>query len=189
MEPLLEAVIALAKAPSREAFAEKFPILTKILLQKKPVEKPVEAPRVVQKAKPGFMEPRAFAMWLHQNDMLADSVLEQWKAMERQSPCKIRVPPKAEAKPRGDFSVWVGQVDYNVTEDQLKNHFAGCGNVVSCTIAKDKDTGNPRGHGYVGFGEDGARAVEEALKLDGSELGGRNIQVARVKGKGGPPRN
>ena len=77
-----------------------------------------------------------------------------------------------------------------MTEKQLRDHFAGCGNVVSCTIAKDKDTGKPMGYGYVGFGEDGgAEAVEEALKLDGSELGGRNIQVARVKGKGGPPRN
>lgn len=71
-------------------------------------------------------------------------------------------------------SVYVGNVDYGCTPEELQQHFQGCGTVNRVTILTDK-FGNPKGFAYVEFLEpDG---VEASLLLDGSELRGRQIKV------------
>ena len=233
--PLLRAVLALAKAPSREAFAEKFPIVAKILHRQESVEVvPVEPPRVFQVDKTSFMEPRAFAMWLDQRGMLAESVSAQWKAMHPQRSCKVTAPPARvrenkpdpeppqanaggepareeapvenkpdpestdanaggkparAAPPSEQLSIWVGNVDIGVTVDQLKAHFEPCGAIKRCTIPTDRTTNKPKEFAYVEFEEQGGdEAVENALKLSGSELGGRRIRVNRKRAYGGKGR-
>jgi len=43
-------------------------------------------------------------------------------------------------------SVFVGNVDYAVTPDELQKHFASCGTILRVTILCDKVTGNPKGY-------------------------------------------
>lgn len=72
-------------------------------------------------------------------------------------------------------SVYVGNVDYAVTPEELQMHFQACGTVNRVTILTDR-SGNPKGFAYVEFLE--PEAVQHALLLDGSDLHGRTIKVS-----------
>lgn len=73
-------------------------------------------------------------------------------------------------------SVYVGNVDYEVTHNQLGEHFAGCGPVLRATIPKNRaDNNHPKGYGYVEFGD--VEAMRAALKLNETVLNGRVINV------------
>lgn len=71
-------------------------------------------------------------------------------------------------------SVYVGNVDYACTPEELQAHFQECGTVNRVTILTDR-TGNPKGFAYVEFLE--IDAIESACLLDGTELKGRAIKV------------
>eukprot|EP00322_Chrysochromulina_rotalis_P007206 CAMPEP_0115865874 /NCGR_PEP_ID=MMETSP0287-20121206/19948_1 /TAXON_ID=412157 /ORGANISM="Chrysochromulina rotalis, Strain UIO044" /LENGTH=259 /DNA_ID=CAMNT_0003320403 /DNA_START=89 /DNA_END=869 /DNA_ORIENTATION=- len=90
-------------------------------------------------------------------------------------------------------SVYVGQVDYSATPEELQEHFAGCGTVNRVTIICDK-FGSPKGFAYIEFAD--AESVEPAVQLHDSEFKGRQLKVVakrtnvfgyggRGKGKGG----
>uniref|UniRef100_A0A0D9VL99 RRM domain-containing protein n=1 Tax=Leersia perrieri TaxID=77586 RepID=A0A0D9VL99_9ORYZ len=82
----------------------------------------------------------------------------------------------AEAKEQVDSrSVYVGNVDYACTPEEVQQHFQACGTVNRVTILTDK-FGQPKGFAYVEFLEQ--EAVQEALNLNESELHGRQIKVA-----------
>lgn len=73
-------------------------------------------------------------------------------------------------------SVYVGNVDYEVTHNQLGEHFAGCGPVLRATIPKNRaDNNHPKGYGYVEFGD--VDTMRAALKLSETVLNGRVINV------------
>lgn len=82
---------------------------------------------------------------------------------------------KAEADSR---SVYVGNVDYACTPEELQQHFAQCGTVNRVTILTDK-FGNPKGFAYVEFLE--VDAVQNAVLLDNSELRARQIKVSQKR--------
>ncbi|XWS44959.1 hypothetical protein CRYUN_Cryun15aG0094700 [Craigia yunnanensis] len=71
-------------------------------------------------------------------------------------------------------SVFVGNVDYACTPEEVQQHFQSCGTVSRVTIPTDK-YGQPKGFAYVEFLE--AEAVQEALVLNESELHGRQLKV------------
>ena len=71
-------------------------------------------------------------------------------------------------------SVFVGNVDYACTPEEVQQHFQSCGTVNRVTILTDK-FGQPKGFAYVEFVE--AEAVQEALLLNESELHGRQLKV------------
>lgn len=71
-------------------------------------------------------------------------------------------------------SVYVGNVDYSCTPEELQAHFQNCGTLQRVTILTDK-LGNPKGYAYVEFLE--ADAVEAACLLEDSELKGRKLKV------------
>lgn len=71
-------------------------------------------------------------------------------------------------------SVFVGNVDYACTPEEVQQHFQSCGTVNRVTILTDK-FGQPKGFAYVEFVE--AEAVQEALLLSESELHGRQLKV------------
>lgn len=80
--------------------------------------------------------------------------------------------------------LFVGNLGYSVSEDELKNTFAPYGAVVSASIVLDRETGNSRGFGFVEYADaDNARRAMESL--DGFELHGRNlsVNVARERGQ------
>lgn len=68
-------------------------------------------------------------------------------------------------------SIYIGQVDYEATVDELKAHFAACGTIHRVTILCDKFTGKAKGFAYIEFVE--KSAVENALKLDDTPFKGR----------------
>jgi len=84
-------------------------------------------------------------------------------------------------------NIYVGNLDFNVSEDELRQAFSAYGQVDNVTILKDRDTGQPRGFGFVEMAND-----EEAMKaingMNGAQLGSRalNVNEARPKvNKGG----
>eukprot|EP01039_Chlorochromonas_danica_P006603 gene6603-7296_t len=91
-----------------------------------------------------------------------------------------------------ESSIYVGQVDYQATAEELQAHFAPCGTINRVTIICDKITGHPKGFAYVEFAE--KDSVEKALKLDDSTFKGRqlkvlpkrhNVPLGRGAGRGG----
>eukprot|EP01026_Neomeris_dumetosa_P005646 TRINITY_DN1164_c0_g1_i1.p4 TRINITY_DN1164_c0_g1~~TRINITY_DN1164_c0_g1_i1.p4 ORF type:complete len:229 (+),score=50.33 TRINITY_DN1164_c0_g1_i1:1992-2678(+) len=71
-------------------------------------------------------------------------------------------------------SLYIGNVDYNATPEELQQHFQSCGTVNRVTILTDK-FGNPKGYAYLEFLE--PDAIENALLLNGTELRGRELKV------------
>jgi len=78
-------------------------------------------------------------------------------------------------KHSGDFKMYVGNISFNSSEEDLYELFETLGPVGDAVLVRD-DTGRPRGFGFVTMRnkEDGEKALEE---LDGSDLNGRNISV------------
>ncbi|MBN3319840.1 PABP2 protein, partial [Atractosteus spatula] len=72
-------------------------------------------------------------------------------------------------------SVYVGNVDYGATADELEIHFNGCGPVNRVTILCDKFTGHPKGFAYIEFSE--RDSVKTAMALDETLFRGRVIKV------------
>ncbi|VDP15779.1 unnamed protein product [Soboliphyme baturini] len=72
-------------------------------------------------------------------------------------------------------SVYVGNVDYGATAEELEAHFHGCGSINRVTILCDKYTGHPKGFAYIEFAD--KDSVQTALALDDSLFRGRQIKV------------
>ncbi|XP_047982251.1 polyadenylate-binding protein 2-like isoform X1 [Salvia hispanica] len=72
-------------------------------------------------------------------------------------------------------SIFVGNVDYSCTPEEVQQHFQSCGTVNRVTIRTNK-YGQPKGYAYVEFLE--TEAVEQALLLTESELHGRQLKVS-----------
>ncbi|KKF95454.1 Polyadenylate-binding protein 2 [Ceratocystis platani] len=72
-------------------------------------------------------------------------------------------------------SVFVGNVDYSASPEDIQAHFQGCGPINRVTILLDKFTGQPKGYAYVEFSE--PSHVAQALVLNESIFKDRNIKV------------
>lgn len=72
--------------------------------------------------------------------------------------------------------LFVGNLDFKVTENDLQDAFAAHGTVVEANLVTDRDTGRPRGFGFVTMSspEEAQKAIEA---LNGKPLGGRTIAV------------
>lgn len=83
-------------------------------------------------------------------------------------------------------NIFVGNLNYAATEDEVRQLFEQFGTVDRVSLITDRDTGRPRGFGFVEMpnDEEGDRAIEE---LNGVDLGGRtlNINEARPRQGGG----
>lgn len=85
-------------------------------------------------------------------------------------------PMSAEEKMEADArSIYVGNVDYSATAQELEAHFHGCGSINRVTILCDKFSGHPKGFAYVEFGD--KDSVQTAMALDDSLFKGRQIKV------------
>lgn len=74
-------------------------------------------------------------------------------------------------------SIFVGNLTYDMKEEELWGHFQDCGELEGVRLVRDRDTGMGKGFGYVLF--ESTDAVQLALKLDNSVLMGRKIRVKR----------
>jgi RNA recognition motif-containing protein len=82
--------------------------------------------------------------------------------------------------------LYVGNLSYNTTEEDLRTLFSSYGAISSLNIINDRDTGRPKGFGFVEMGsEQEARAAINGL--NGREVDGRQIKVNEANDR--PPRN
>ncbi|XP_032087335.1 embryonic polyadenylate-binding protein 2 [Thamnophis elegans] len=103
-------------------------------------------------------------------------------------------------------SIYVGNVDYGGTAEELESYFNSCGQINRVTILCDKFSGHPKGYAYIEFAEQSA--LKAALELDEGTFRGRIIKVlpkrtnfpgisstdrggsrGRFRGRGAPPRH
>ena len=81
--------------------------------------------------------------------------------------------------------IYVGNLPFSSTEDSVNQLFAQYGTVVSVNLITDRETGRPRGFGFVEM-EDGA---DEAISaLDNQDFEGRNLKVNEAKPREQRPR-
>jgi RNA recognition motif-containing protein len=76
--------------------------------------------------------------------------------------------------------LYVGNLAWGVTDDDLQNMFAEYGSVASAVVITDRETGRSRGFGFVEL-EDGAEQAIEAL--NGQEMQGRPLRVNEAQSK------
>lgn len=81
--------------------------------------------------------------------------------------------------------LYVGNLSFNTTEDELRNVFGAYGEVHSVALITDRETGRLRGFGFVEMDDEGAKAAIQGI--DGTEVGGRTLKVneAQDKPRGG----
>jgi len=79
--------------------------------------------------------------------------------------------------------MYVGNLSFDTTKEELETLFGQHGEVTDVHLPTDRDTGRPRGFGFVTM--DSAGAMESAIEnIDGTEFGGRTLKVNEAR-----PRN
>ena len=77
--------------------------------------------------------------------------------------------------------LYVGNLPYNISDDQLRDVFARFGTPDSARVITDRDTGQSKGFGFVEFSNDDE--AKQALSLNGTEFGGRSLTVNEARPK------
>ena len=85
------------------------------------------------------------------------------------------------------MNIYCGNLSYDITEDDLQLLFEEFGPVVRTNIIKDRDTGNPKGFGFVEMENqaDGQKAIED---LDGTAVKGRDIKINEARPRADRPK-
>ncbi len=85
--------------------------------------------------------------------------------------------------------IYVGNLPFTATEEAVRTLFSQHGTVESVSLITDRETGRPRGFGFVEMSrDDAARAIQN---LNGQDMGGRPLKVNEAQDKprgGGGPR-
>lgn len=74
--------------------------------------------------------------------------------------------------------IYVGNLPYSTTEDELRDLFSAHGDVTAVDLVMDRETGRPRGFGFVELSSGGDEAIEA---LHGQSLGGRTLTVNEAR--------
>ena len=78
-----------------------------------------------------------------------------------------------------ESKIYVGNLSYDVTENELRDFFAQYGSIEDVKLIMDFNTGRSKGFGFITFAtEDGS---EKALSANGSEMSGRKLKVNAAK--------
>ena len=83
-------------------------------------------------------------------------------------------------------NIFVGNLDFNTSEDELRQLFEAYGQVDRVSIMTDRETGRSRGFGFVEMtnAEDGEKAI---AALNGTQLGGRKLNINEARPKAERP--
>jgi polyadenylate-binding protein 2 len=101
---------------------------------------------------------------------------EAAKIMEmNEEATKIDTTENTEAKDVDSRSVYVGNVDYTSTPEELQTLFQSCGTINRITIIHDRFTGHPKGYAYIEFAD--VQSVQSALIFNELQFKGRPIKV------------
>lgn len=76
-------------------------------------------------------------------------------------------------------SIYVGNLPWSATEEQVQELFSAHGNVISVKLITDRETGRARGFGFVEMEDADAASAIEAL--DNSSYGGRTLRVNEAR--------
>ncbi len=80
------------------------------------------------------------------------------------------------------MKIYVGNLSFDTTDTEVRELFSQYGEVNEVTLITDRDTGRPRGFGFVEMRND--QAAREAIgALDGKEVGGRSIKVNEARAR------
>lgn len=85
-----------------------------------------------------------------------------------------------------ESKVYVGNLPYSISEDELRVHFMQYGEINNIKIIIDFNTGRSKGFGFVTFSSE--ESSENALSANGKDLGGRKLKVNIAK-EGGTRRD
>jgi len=86
-----------------------------------------------------------------------------------------------------EMNIYVGNLPFSVTEDELREMFERFGEVQSVKLITDRETGRPRGFGFVEM--ENADADAAIKELNNTEMGGRMLKVNQSEPrKSSPPR-
>ena len=77
------------------------------------------------------------------------------------------------------MKLYVGNLSFDTTEERLQSLFQEHGAVTSAAIVTDRDTGRPRGFGFVEMDDSAAKAAMSVL--NGKEIDGRELTVNEAK--------
>jgi RNA recognition motif-containing protein len=84
------------------------------------------------------------------------------------------------------MNIYVGNLPYTVTEDELREAFGAYGEVTRVNVITDKFTGQSKGFGFVEMANNSE--ADTAMKaLNGSSMKGRNLTVNQAKPRGERP--
>lgn len=75
--------------------------------------------------------------------------------------------------------MFVGNFPWSTDDDELREVFAEVGEVVSCQIIMDRETGKSRGFGFVEMGS-AAEGDDAIAQLNGTKMGGRSLRVTEA---------
>ena len=82
---------------------------------------------------------------------------------------------------KNQSTVFIGNLPFSTTEDELKKMFEKFGTIVKIHIPTNRETGQPRGFAFLEFSTEDA--AQGALTIDGTEINGRNMKVSIALGK------
>ena len=78
-----------------------------------------------------------------------------------------------------DKNIYVGNLPFSANETEVRELFEQYGAVSRVSLITDRETGRPRGFGFVEMAEEGA---DEAIReLDGTMMGGRNLRINEAR--------
>ena len=78
--------------------------------------------------------------------------------------------------------IYIGNLPFSATEEEIQELFAQYGTISSVKLITDRDTGRPRGFGFVEMDEGADEAISA---LNDKEFGGRNLKVNEAKPREG----
>jgi RNA recognition motif-containing protein len=82
--------------------------------------------------------------------------------------------------------IYVGNLPFSATESEIRELFGQYGTVESVSLPTDRETGRPRGFGFVEMSRaDASRAIQN---LNGKPLGGRSLRVNEAQERASAPR-
>jgi RNA recognition motif-containing protein len=82
--------------------------------------------------------------------------------------------------------IYVGNLPFSANEEEVRNLFAAHGNVHNVTLISDRETGRPRGFGFVEMDDESVQGAIDAI--NGTEFGGRTLNVNEARERKGGQR-
>jgi len=78
------------------------------------------------------------------------------------------------------MNIYVGNLSYSMSEDELRDAFSAFGQVASAKILMDRETGRSRGFGFVEMPND-SEAEKAIAQLNGKDVGGRPLRINEAR--------